>query len=102
MNLLEVLMQVTIKSIDQWGKIVGAVRKSQELDQKSAGEFSGSSINTIGSFEKGSGSMSVGRVFALMKALGLEVKIDIVLPEGDDGAKRKLIYQIQQLVSNDE
>ncbi|OUS27969.1 transcriptional regulator [Thalassotalea sp. 42_200_T64] len=95
-------MQVTIKSIDQWGKIAAAVRKSQDLDQKSAGEFSGSSINTIGSFEKGSGSMSVARVFALMEALGLEVKIDIVLPESNDGAKRKLISQIQQLVSNYE
>jgi len=95
-------MQVTIKSIDQWGKIVGAVRKNQGLDQKSAGEFSGSSINTIGGFEKGSGSMSVGRVFALMEALGIEVKIDIVLPVHDDKAKRKLISQIQQLVSNDE
>jgi len=95
-------MQVTIKSIDQWGKIAGAVRKNQGLDQKSAGEFSGSSINTIGGFEKGSGSMSVGRVFALMEALGIEVKIDIVLPVHDDKAKLKLISQIQQLVSNDE
>jgi|TARA_B110000014_G_scaffold168969_1_gene119805 transcriptional regulator with XRE-family HTH domain len=93
-------MQVTIKSVEQWGKVVGAVRKSQELDQKSAGEFSGSSINTIGGFEKGSGSMSVGRVFALMEALGLELKIDIALPEGDDEANRKLTSQIQQLVSN--
>lgn len=95
-------MQVTIKSVEQWGKIIGAVRKSQELDQKSAGEFSGSSINTIGSFEKGSGSMSVGRVLTLMETLGIEVKIDIVLPETDDKAKRKLIAQIQQLVSNYE
>lgn len=95
-------MQVTIKSVEQWGKIVGAVRKSQELDQKSAGEFSGSSINTIGGFEKGSGSMSVGRVFALMEALGLELKIDIALLEGDDEANRKLTSQIQQLVSKYE
>ena len=70
-------MQVIIKSVGQWGKVVGAVRKSQDLDQKSAGEFSGRSINTIGGFEKGSGSMSVGRVFALMEVLGLELKIDM-------------------------
>ncbi len=93
-------MLVTIKSVEQWGKVASSVRKSQKLDQQSAGGFSGSSINTIGAFEKGSGSMSVGRVFALMKALGLEVKIDIALPESDDKAKQKLISQIQLLESN--
>lgn len=46
--------------------------------------------------------MSVGRVFASIEALGLETKIDIILSENDDGKKRKLISQIQQLVSSYE
>ena len=88
---MEFTMEISIDSIEKWGKVVAAVRKSQNLDQETAGEFSGSSINTIGKFEKGTGSISLARAFALMEVLGIEVKLDIVLPESDKKANHKFL-----------
>lgn len=90
-------MEISIHSIERWGKVVAAVRKSQNLDQETAGEFSGSSINTIGKFEKGSGSISLARAFALMEALGIEVKLDIALPDSDKNASNKLLKMLTHI-----
>jgi transcriptional regulator with XRE-family HTH domain len=95
-------MEVKIKSAQQLGKLASIVRKSQKLDQKTAGDFSGISINTVSDFENGTGSLSIGRAFDLMEALGLEVKIDVVVPQNDERAKNKLIAQINNLVAYHE
>lgn len=96
------VMEVTIKSAKQLGKLASMVRKSQKLDQKTAGDFSGISINTVSDFENGTGSLSIGRAFDLMEALGLEVKIDVVIPQHDEKAKSKLLMQIQNMVAGNE
>ncbi|MEJ2913650.1 helix-turn-helix domain-containing protein [Pseudoalteromonas sp. C12FD-1] len=95
-------MEVKIKSAQQLGKLASIVRKGQKLDQKTAGDFSGISINTVSDFENGTGSLSIGRAFDLMEALGLEVKIDVVVPQNDERAKNKLIAQINNLVAYHE
>ncbi|MFX3926880.1 hypothetical protein ACJBXN_10525, partial [Streptococcus suis] len=56
-------------------------------------------INTVSDFENGTGSLSIGRVLDLMEALGLEVKIDVVVPQHDEKAKNKLLMQIQNMVT---
>ena len=53
-------------------------------------------------FENGTGSLSIGRAFDLMEALGLEVKIDVVVPQHDEKAKSKLLMQIQNMVAGNE
>ncbi|XQF94515.1 helix-turn-helix domain-containing protein (plasmid) [Pseudoalteromonas espejiana] len=65
-------------------------------------DFSGISINTVSDFENGTGSLSIGRAFDLMEALGLEVKIDVVVPQSDERTKNKLITQIHNLVADHE
>ncbi len=95
-------MEVKIKSAQQLGKLASIVRKSQKLDQKTAGDFSGISINTVSDFENGTGSLSIGRAFDLMEALGLEMKIDVVVPQSDERTKNKLITQIHNLVAGHE
>ncbi|MDN3490498.1 MULTISPECIES: transcriptional regulator [unclassified Pseudoalteromonas] len=60
------------------------------------------SINTVSDFENGTGSLSIGRAFDLMEALGLEVKIDVVVPQHDEKAKNKLLMQIQNMVAGNE
>lgn len=95
-------MDIPIETVRQLGKLVGAVRKSQKLDQESAGAFSGNSINTVSNFEKGSGAMSIERVFSLMDALGLKVTVEVALPESDSIARAKLQAKLEQLVGNNE
>ncbi|MDI4653089.1 MULTISPECIES: helix-turn-helix domain-containing protein [Pseudoalteromonas] len=91
-------MEVSVSSAKQLGKLISAVRKSQGLDQRTIGEFSGNSINTVGDFEKGSGSLSVNRLFGLMDSLGIEMKIDFVLPPIDTSARKKLIKRVNEMI----
>lgn len=96
-------MEFQVNSAKQLGKICGLVRKSQLLDQETAGSFSGNSKNTIYGFEKGTANMSIERVFALLEALGIELKIDIPLPaEVNQAGKQKLIAAIKQLEQEDD
>ena len=59
-------------------------------------------VYTVSDFENGTGSLSIGRAFDLMEALGLEVKIDVVVPQHDEKAKNKLLMQIQNMVAEHE
>ncbi|EWH09813.1 Cro/CI family transcriptional regulator-related protein [Catenovulum agarivorans DS-2] len=90
-------MEVKVYSAKQLGKICSSVRKSQGLDQETAGSFSGSSRNTIYGFETGTGNMSIERVFTLMEALGIEFKVDIPLPEFNDKKREELINKITRI-----
>lgn len=93
-------MEISVSSAKQLGKLISAVRKSQGLDQKTIGDFSGNSINTVSDFEKGGGSLSVSRLFDLMESLGIEMKIDFALPPSDTSAQKKLIKRISEIVNN--
>ena len=94
-------MEISVRSAKQLGKLMSVVRKSQGLDQKTIGEFSGNSINTVSDFEKGGGSLSVSRLFSLMESLGIEMKIDVVLPPTDASAQEKLINRIHEIVDHE-
>ena len=78
-------MQVKIKvrNIKQLGSVSKLVRKSQSLDQETAGLLSGNGLTFISQFENGKETVEIGRVLNLLEQLGIDLEINLPpnLPE---------------------
>ncbi|WP_198678660.1 helix-turn-helix domain-containing protein [Idiomarina seosinensis] len=70
-------MLIRTTTPEMMGTISKVVRKSQNMDQTTAGAFSGSSINFVSQFERGKPTVQLGRVLELLNALGIEVLLNI-------------------------
>lgn len=70
-------MRITLDSAAQLGDIVRAARKAQGLRQDDAAGIIGVSENFLGKIESGGLTVQWGKVFDVLKGLGLHVDIDI-------------------------
>jgi len=89
-------MELKIKSVQQLGQLGRVLRKSQGLDQTTAGLFSGSAKNFVSQFENGKSSVEIGRVFDLLENLGVELSVNISVPV-DREQKQKLLKGLNEL-----
>lgn len=79
-------MQVQIKEIGDIGRWVRAVRKAQGLRQDDLAAMVGASHVFLGDVERGKGTVQLGRVFAVLRELGIGVCLD--LPDADADTAR--------------
>ncbi len=70
-------MQIPIKSPHSLGEIVKASRKSLGLRQDDAAGSIGVSENFLGKVEKGSDSVTWGKLFQVLDGLGIHLSADV-------------------------
>ncbi|WP_211342238.1 transcriptional regulator [Litorilituus sediminis] len=70
-------MKIKVKNIQQLGSVSKLVRKSQSLDQETAGLLSGNGLTFISQFENGKETVEIGRVLNLLEQLGIELEINL-------------------------
>lgn len=85
-------MTIKIDDVSQLGSIVKHVRRSQSLDQETAGLLSGNGLTFISQFENGKETVEIGRVFKLLDQLGIEIEINL-----PPNLSEKTINKIDQL-----
>lgn len=73
-------MKFKLDSPSQLGELVRATRKHQAMRQDLLAEMLGVSENFMGRLENGADTMQWGKLFGVLKALGINVIVD--LPEG--------------------
>jgi transcriptional regulator with XRE-family HTH domain len=70
---------IPIKTVDQLGELIRAVRKQQQLRQDEVGQFSHS---FIGEVENGKPTAQVGKILDLLQELGIALYLEV--PAGID------------------
>lgn len=70
-------MQVQIDQASDIGQYVRAVRKAQGLRQDDLAAMAGTSHVVLGNVERGKDSVQIGRVFELLRQLGIRVQLDL-------------------------
>lgn len=84
-------MKIAINDPATLGKVVRASRKAQKIRQDDAAGSVGVSENFLGKIERGSGSVQWGKLFEVLKGLGIQVSVDVpdsVAPHWDVVSKR--------------
>lgn len=72
-------MQVQIDQASDIGQYVRAVRKAQGLRQDDLAAMAGTSHVVLGNVERGKDTVQIGRVFELLRQLGIRVQLDLPL-----------------------
>ncbi|MGE8232910.1 MAG: helix-turn-helix domain-containing protein, partial [Stenotrophomonas sp.] len=70
-------MQVQIDQASDIGQYVRAVRKAQGLRQDDLAAMAGTSHVVLGNVERGKDTVQIGRVFELLRQLGIRVQLDL-------------------------
>lgn len=70
-------MQVHIDSASDIGQFIRAVRKAQGLRQDDLAAMAGTSHVVLGNVERGKETVQIGRVFELLRQLGIRVQLDL-------------------------
>jgi len=70
-------MKITIEDSTAIGEVVLASRKAQGIRQDDAAGSIGVSENFLGKIERGSDSVQWGKMFQVMKGLGIRVILDV-------------------------
>ncbi|WP_269789522.1 helix-turn-helix domain-containing protein [Stenotrophomonas sp. Iso1] len=70
-------MQVQIDQASDIGQYVRAVRKAQGLRQDDLAAMAGTSHVVLGNIERGKDTVQIGRVFELLRQLGIRVQLDL-------------------------
>ncbi|WP_293712018.1 helix-turn-helix domain-containing protein [Stenotrophomonas sp. UBA7606] len=70
-------MQVQIDQASDIGRYVRAVRKAQGLRQDDLAAMAGTSHVVLGNVERGKDTVQIGRVFELLRQLGIRVQLDL-------------------------
>ncbi|WP_313271901.1 helix-turn-helix domain-containing protein [Stenotrophomonas sp.] len=80
-------MQVQIDQASDIGQYVRAVRKAQGLRQDDLAAMAGTSHVVLGNVERGKDTVQIGRVFELLRQLGIRVQLDlpVELPPPESG-----------------
>ncbi|WP_212668862.1 transcriptional regulator [Pseudoalteromonas sp. NBT06-2] len=81
-------MKVNIKSIKEMGAVGKAVRKSQDFDQRTLGDFSNNGINFVSQFENGKSTVQIGRVLEIFEILGIGITLDLPVPFNTEDKKK--------------
>ncbi|MGE8279570.1 MAG: helix-turn-helix domain-containing protein [Stenotrophomonas sp.] len=70
-------MQVQIDQASDIGQYIRAVRKAQGLRQDDLAAMAGTSHVVLGNVERGKDTVQIGRVFELLRQLGIRVQLDL-------------------------
>ncbi|MEN5207173.1 helix-turn-helix domain-containing protein [Stenotrophomonas terrae] len=70
-------MQVQIDQASDIGQYVRAVRKAQGLRQDDLAAMAGTSHVVLGNVERGKDTVQIGRVFEVLRQLGIRVQLDL-------------------------
>ncbi|PPU36778.1 helix-turn-helix domain-containing protein [Xanthomonas arboricola] len=70
-------MRVPIAQASDIGAYVRAVRKAQGLRQDDLAALAGTSHVVLGNVERGKDTVQLGRVFELLRQLGIQVQLDL-------------------------
>lgn len=70
-------MQVQIEDASDIGQYIRAIRKAQGLRQEDLAAMAGTSHVVLGNVERGKDTVQIGRVFALLRQLGIQVQLDL-------------------------
>lgn len=70
-------MQVQIEDASDIGQYIRAIRKAQGLRQDDLAAMAGTSHVVLGNVERGKDTVQIGRVFALLRQLGIQVQLDL-------------------------
>ena len=70
-------MQIRIEHAGDLGPLVRAVRKAQSIRQDDAAGSMGVSENFLGKVERGGESVQWGKLFGVLRDLGIHVLIDV-------------------------
>ena len=72
-------MRVPINQASDIGAYVRAVRKAQGLRQDDLAALAGTSHVVLGNVERGKDTVQLGRVFEVLRQLGIQVQLDLPL-----------------------
>ncbi|WP_127346657.1 helix-turn-helix domain-containing protein [Pseudidiomarina mangrovi] len=78
---------IEVKDTQQLGRLVRAVRKSQQLDQVTAGSVAGCGLTFVSQFENGKPTVQLAKALQLLDALGIKVWIDLPPELGEHDAR---------------
>lgn len=70
-------MKFAINSPEQLGPLVRAVRKAQGIRQDDAAGSMGVSENFLGKIERGGENVQWGKLFTVLRDLGIQVVVDV-------------------------
>ncbi|MNZ39439.1 hypothetical protein D3C78_569330 [compost metagenome] len=70
-------MKFVIDSPDQLGKVIRASRKAMDMRQDDAAGSIGVSENFLGKVERGGETVQWGKLFQVMKELGLSLSVEV-------------------------
>jgi len=70
-------MRIAIDSATELGRVVRATRKAQHLRQDDTAGSVGVSENFLGKIEKGGETVQLGKLFQVLKGLGIRVILDV-------------------------
>jgi len=70
-------MRIAIEDAGQLGPLVRAVRKAQGIRQDDAAGSIGVSENFLGKIERGADTVQWGKLFGVLRDLGIHVLIDV-------------------------
>jgi len=70
-------MRVSIDQASDIGAYVRAVRKAQGLRQDDLAALAGTSHVVLGNVERGKDTVQLGRVFEVLRQLGIQVHLDL-------------------------
>ncbi|WP_368563017.1 helix-turn-helix domain-containing protein [Pseudoxanthomonas sp. UTMC 1351] len=82
-------MQVHIEDASDVGRWVRAVRKAQGLRQDDLAAMVGASHVFLGDVERGKGTVQLGRVFEVLRELGIGVSLDIPADMAADTSRQR-------------
>ena len=86
-------MVVHIDNLEQIGAWIRSVRKAQGLRQDDVAAMVGASHVFLGDVERGKGTVQLGKVFEVLRELGIDVLLDLpqaprVAPEPEAGPQQ--------------
>lgn len=70
-------MVIHIDNVEEIGRWIRSVRKAQGLRQDDLAAMIGASHVFLGDVERGKGTVQLGKVFEVLRELGIEVMLDV-------------------------
>jgi len=82
-------MRRSVKSPEELGRIVRAVRRTQGLRQDDLAAMTGSSHVTLMNIERGKEGVALGRVMQVLRELGIQMQLEVP-PEAAEAVRKAL------------
>lgn len=75
-------MLIEVRDVDTIGALARRTRKSQQIDQLTAGSVAGCGLTFVSQFENGKPTVQLAKALQLLDALGIRVYLDV--PDSDE------------------